>query len=359
MSDRENNKVIFWTIAIDDLQRNVGNVGGIAVQMNYWSQEFMRNGWDIYSLSKFEAREANGIKFIRMFHIRYIRIFVEFILSFIYLFKIRPNLVVTRGADRQLGYLSFYTKILGIKYVHFAASDADFEPAGNPGLKKIDNFLYCSGLRRLRYVVVQNSNQGNLLQKNHYRKQKTLVIPNIWIGQKGNKNTNKNIDFLWVSNLRELKRPLWFLELAKNNPTYQFVMIGGANDKKLYHQCEQIANTISNLKFLGPKKIEEVNEYFTQAKYFVCTSSVEGFPNTFLQAWSNNIPVLTTFDPSDRVVTYKLGKYVTSIEEMNKELSKILSCDYKEMQEHIKEYFSLNHDVAMRYNELIQFVDLI
>lgn len=356
MSKERKNKVIFWTTAIDLLHRNVGNIGGIAVQMNYWSQEFIKNDWQVYSLSQFEKKERNGIRFVRVFYIRYIRIFLEFILSFVYLSIIRPDLVVTRGADRQLGYLSIYTKFLGIKYVHFAASDADFELSGNPGLNKKDNSLYVYGLRRLKYIVVQNLNQVNLLQRNHYRKQKTLVIPNIWVEQKEDKDIKKDIDFLWVSNLRELKRPLWFLELAKKNPRYEFVMIGGASDKTLYHKCEQEAKDIHNLLFLGSKTFEEVNKYFTHAKCFICTSRIEGFPNTFLQAWSNNIPVLTSFDPSDRVTTYNLGIYVTGIDEMNEELLKILSCDYKKMQENIKMYFSSNHDVAMRYKELIQFV---
>ena len=88
MGKEKHNKVIFWTSAIDNLYRNVGNVGGIAVQMNYWSQEFIRNGWHVYSLSQFEKKGTNGIRFIRIFYIRYIRIFLEFILSFVYLFKI-------------------------------------------------------------------------------------------------------------------------------------------------------------------------------------------------------------------------------------------------------------------------------
>lgn len=351
-----NKKVIFWTTTIDELHRNVGNVGGIAVQMNYWSQEFLNNGWKVYSLSRFESREKNRIKYLRVYYPRYIRVFLEFVLSFVYLLKVRPTIVITRGADRQLYYLSLYTSILGIKYIHFSGSDADFELLGNKMFKKIDNRLYIRGLRRIKYIVVQNANQEALLRKNHYRSQNIMTIPNIWPdSSSANDVTPKTIDFLWVGNFRDLKRPKWFVDLAKRNPQYHFTMIGGVSNKSLYDECHKAASELPNLDFMGSKSFNEVNKYFTQARCLICTSTVEGFPNTFLQAWSNNIPVLTTFDPSGRVAKYGLGRFVTDFEQMNSAVPRMFAEKYSIMQESIKSYFSTNHNVKIRYEELIKF----
>lgn len=352
-----NKRIIFWTTTIDELHRNVGNVGGFAVQMNYWSQEFMKNGWKVNSLSKFKAREEGGINYLRVFYPRYIRIFVEFILSFFYLLKVRPSIVITRGADRQLSYLSKYTSLLGIKHIHFSGSDADFDINGNKLLSKKNNKLYVSGIRRLKFTVVQNSNQESLLRKNHFREQQILVIPNIWPIKETICQKNKSIDFLWVGNFRDLKRPMWFIELAKRNPQYSFTMIGGVSNRALYEECRKIASELPNIDFLGRKSFDEVNEYFTKAKCLVCTSTVEGFPNTFLQAWSNSIPVLSTFDPSGRVTKYKLGIYTTDFEEMNSEVSHILNENYEELQRAIIEYFKANHNSESRYKELIDFIN--
>ena len=138
---------------------------------------------------------------------------------------------------------------------------------------------------------------------------------------------------------------------------YNFTMIGGISNKYLYEECKKQGNTLQNLVFLGPKDFEEVNEYFECAKCFVCTSEVEGFPNTFLQAWSNSIPVLTTFDPSERVTNYKLGKYVTDFDELDSGVSYILDEEYSDLQSAIVEYFKTNHNSEFRYKELMEFIN--
>lgn len=357
MCARLRKKVFIWSTVLDSYYRREGLIGGIAVQLSCWAMEFMGNGWDVYSLSECSRGVLNKVHFLRCFKISRLRYLLDALLAFVYMLIVRPDVVITRGADRNVSYLSLLSGLFNFKYVYFAASDADFGPNGKDALPARDNKLYLYGLHRLKYVVVQNGKQEALLRTNHFRNQNVLLIPNVWQALKADVDMQaKDVDFLWVSNLRSLKRPEWFIELARRNPEYRFVMIGGSNDDVLYEKCERSAGCVHNLEFLGPKNFDEVNEYFATSKCFVCTSEFEGFPNTFLQAWFNDIPVLTTFDPSGRVVNYGLGVYAADFDELNSGVSSVLSDDYSVMCQNVRSYFFDNHNVSRRFLEFMNFL---
>lgn len=357
MSKERKNKVIFWTTAIDNLYRNIGNIGGIAIQMNYWSKEFVANNWDVYSLSQNSRRVFNDIKFLKLPQIRYVGILIEIFLSLYYILTIRPKILIIRGAARNISYLSLWCKLTKTKFVFFGASNSDFIPGEEILPSNKDKKLYRNGLKRINYVVAQNNEQKELLLKN-YGNKKCIIIPNIWPSNNNNQQ-KKEIDYLWVGNFRGLKRPEWFIRLAEENPQYKFVMIGGPSDKALYDECRKKAENISNLSFLGGKTFDEVNNYFANARCFVCTSTMEGFPNTFLQAWSNCIPVLSTFTPSGLVEKHNLGTVVNDYDEMNRGLHIILEEDnYKQKQQAIELYFNDAHCPTNMYNKLMDMLDL-
>jgi glycosyltransferase involved in cell wall biosynthesis len=69
---------------------------------------------------------------------------------------------------------------------------------------------------------------------------------------------------------------------------------------------ERIART-PNLEYLGELPIEAVNQRMAQAAIHVNTSSLEGFPNTFIQAWAQGAVVATiSVDPAEEGME-KLG----------------------------------------------------
>lgn len=355
MSKSNKQKVIFWTTAIDNLYRGVGNIGGIAIQMGYWSKEFLSNSWKVYSLSQNSKKKVNNITFLKLPDIRFIGIFIEMFLSLYYILAIRPNVIVVRGASRNISYLSLWCKLTGTKLVLFGASNSDFIPGEEILPSNRDKKLYGSGLKRINYIVAQNNEQKELLLSN-YGNKKCIVIPNIWPSNCNNRK-EKDIDFLWVSNFRGLKRPEWFIKLAKENPQYSFTMIGAANEKILYDKCQEEAKCVPNLSFLGGKSFDEVNLYFARTRCFVCTSTMEGFPNTFLQAWSNNIPVLSTFTPSGLVEKHNLGIIVKDYDDMNNQLNTILEDDYyNKARKSIQEYFTEAHNPKLMYDKLMQMI---
>ncbi len=108
---------------------------------------------------------------------------------------------------------------------------------------------------------------------------------------------------LWVSNIRREKRPDRILELAQRLPEARIHMVGGSlpDEESLFRDVKQAAAARSNVSFHGRLSYWGANRLYGRAKLLVNTSDVEGFPNSYLQAWIRGVPVVTLIDP-DRVI---------------------------------------------------------
>ncbi|MFO8067855.1 MAG: glycosyltransferase [Bacteroidales bacterium] len=326
--------------------------------MYLWASIFSKKGWDVYSFSENKSQGLEFINFLRYPTKRYIGILIELFYSLFLIFRYRPEIIIIRGATRALSYLSLYAKLTNTKIVFFAASDSDLQISKELIAADHDKKLFRYGLKRVDSFILQNNLQQALLLKNYNKS--GLVIPNIWDKDRWQHlETDSGLEdyILWVSNFRYLKRPQWFIDIAKKMPHLNFVMVGGPVDKELFETCESVVEEIPNLSFLGPQSLEYVNALFAKAKVFVCTSTIEGFPNTFLQAWSQNVPVISTFDPSDIIKEYGLGVFVKNIEELINALELLQNeQDYFAFKERIRSYFKNNHDPDFCYEKLVGFL---
>ena len=349
-------KVIVWTPLLYNLYREVGAVGGIAIQMSFWAKTFSERGWQVYSISNYEKTSIEGIQFLKMPQLRIVGYFIDLLYSFFYIATIRPDVILFRGASRTLAHLSLFSKLFGAKLIFLGASDTDFKHEQELISRKHDRVLYRFGLRNTKYFVAQNQIQYDLLI-NEYDKKNVVIIPNIWLLQE--QESKERDIILWVSNFRQIKRPQWFIQLAKDFPQYKFVMVGAALDKDLFEECKSEADKLQNLDFMGGQSFANVNKLFAQAKYFICTSEIEGFPNTFLQSWSNSIPVITTFDPSGLVRDKELGIVIYSCEELKKAVD-LIERDkslYTAMKNNIDNYFAQSHSAIKQYDKLINLIN--
>jgi glycosyltransferase involved in cell wall biosynthesis len=84
------------------------------------------------------------------------------------------------------------------------------------------------------------------------------------------------------------------------------------------------AARLPNVTLLGFVPYTEVGALFDRARLFLNTSTVEGFPNTFLQAWVRGVPVVSFFDPDRLVRQQRLGVAVDSLDEMRAALDRLL-----------------------------------
>lgn len=357
---KSNRNVIIWSKEVFDLIDG-RPIGGIAVQMFFWSKIFTEHGWNVYSLSecshKTTARDNIIFKPIRS--IRGINLLLEWCWSLVYLLSIRPNVVIFRGANRQLLPLALLSRPLNIKLVYFSASDVNFEPGKELVGSEINRKLYHYSLKHIRYFITQNTHQSETLRVNFGNN--SLMLPNIWAENIAIDCSNViHGDVVWIANFRRLKRAEWVLNLAKRMPEIKFVMAGGRlGSDSYYDEIEEKSRLISNVSFLGPQSFLQANSLVANSKVLLCTSTFEGFPNTFLQAWSNGIPVVSTVDPSGVIAKFNLGIVARTEEEILLALLRLMNDNeyYEQISRSVLDYFNTHHSAKLGYNKLIQYIN--
>jgi glycosyltransferase involved in cell wall biosynthesis len=205
------------------------------------------------------------------------------------------------------------------KFVFRIASDTDCEP------EKLlieynywrDRRIYEYGLRRADAVLAQSALQQEAMQRN-YGISSTLASMLVDQPREVSAFEARVIPVLWVSNMRQLKRPDLVLDFAAGSPEIAVHMIGGriADSADLFDAVRRRASTLSNVMFHGQIPYHDVNDYFAKARVFVNTSDIEGFPNSYLQAWARGTPVVAFFDPDGLIAREGLGVAVSDMDEM-------------------------------------------
>jgi glycosyltransferase involved in cell wall biosynthesis len=223
-------------------------------------------------------------------------------------------------AGGLVGQIAMFCARRGKRFVFRAASDADCMPDALIGMSRWrarDKWLYEHGLRGADAVLVQTRHQQELMRRN-YGIESSIAGLAIQPGHSERAFTERDIDALWVSNMRRVKRPDVLLSVADQLPRVSFHMIGGTVNgaESFFETVRAQAASRSNVTFHGAVAYRDVSSFYGRARVFVNTSDVEGFPNTYLQAWASGTPVVAFFDP-DRVIEREgLGAAVRTSDEM-------------------------------------------
>jgi glycosyltransferase involved in cell wall biosynthesis len=179
----------------------------------------------------------------------------------------------------------------GKPFVFMTACEEDCD--GRYGSKngRLFGMLYRYGLRRADRILVQTRRDGELLRRTYGLE--STVFPNLFPA-KPPAQTPKDV-FLWVGRCSALKRPDLYLDLAQALPEERFVMIApeAAVEEDLLSEVQRRAKDLPNVEMHGEIPFSEIQPWFDRAKVLVCTSTVEGFPNTFLQAAQGRTPILS------------------------------------------------------------------
>jgi glycosyltransferase involved in cell wall biosynthesis len=258
------------------------------------------------------------------------------------------------------GITAWYCRMTGRKFIFRVASDSDCEKQHDRIRFWRDRRLYDYGLKSADLVAVQTQVQARMLAENH-RLASSLVNMLVEPPRRSSVVT-KDIDVLWLSNLRALKRPELVLELARQLPHVNFTLAGGAfpyaAGKTYFEDVKAAADRLPNVSMPGAIRYSDSGAWFDRSRIFLNTSSIEGFPNTFLQAWIRGVPVVSFFDPDGIVRRQQLGAVATSLDDMRESIRGLLDVAvYRENLGRRARDFALREftsAAASRYIELLE-----
>jgi glycosyltransferase involved in cell wall biosynthesis len=255
-------------------------------------------------------------------------------------------------AEYITGQVAWWCRANGRKFVYTVANNMDCDRR-LPELRKLrERVLYRYGLRHADYVVAQTRHQQSMLRENFGVDSEVIPMP-----CPGAVNGQYQppvppapgvARIVWVARISPFKRLEWLLDVAEVLPEMSFEIVGVVehdNDysRGLMHRCE----TLSNVTFRGRVAREQMPEVYRNATCLCCTAIVEGFPNTFLEAWSQGIPIVSTYDPDDLIATHELGAAAHDVESLAAGLSKLHSDPsvWQGASQRSRQYYLDNHTV--------------
>jgi len=259
--------------------------------------------------------------------------------------KADADIYLTRAGGWLTGAVSLFARLHGRRSAFWTASrmDPDNYTRSNGWPVHIWR-LYRYGVRTSDLILTQSEEQRQSLKEVAGRD--AHVVRNVWdipaAAYPGDKS-----GVLWVANMRELKRPHMLLDVAERLPSIEFTMVGAKRPDapELFEAVRARTRRLANVHFVGQVPFGEMPPYYAQAALVACTSTIEGFPNTFLQGWSSGTPVVSTVDPDGVIEQHHLGAHCDTVEAMSEAVRDILGNPegYREMQQRCREYVKQYH----------------
>ena len=213
-------------------------------------------------------------------------------------------------------------------------------------------------IRFANTILVLSDFQKDKLKKN-FGREGIITRIHMPLPEPGRPAKTRPPVMLWVGSINERKQPELFLELAQAIPQARFQMVGGSTDLDYVKMIRDKAKTIHNLEYVGFVPFDKINKYFRQAAVFVSTSTSEGFPNTFIQAWMNYSPVVSlNIDPDNVIDRYKLGFHSKTFNQLVKDVEILLGDEQlrHEISENCRHYTEENHNIKEVVKKHIEVV---
>ncbi|MGE0480120.1 MAG: glycosyltransferase family 4 protein [Phycisphaerae bacterium] len=349
-----------------------GRISGADVQQAVIARGLLERGWrvtfvvfddgpdtphevDGIRLERAYARDA-GWPRVRFIHPRWTGLHAA-------IGRARPDVVYQRAAGCETGIVGCYRRLHPrCRFVFACGSDSDVAADLHYLRTARDRGLYRFGLRAADAIVTQSTQQTEQLRANFKRDgvliPSAVARPDSSVDRGARPATPPRL--LWVGRVSYEKRPEWFVELAAERAGWRFALVGDANHATDHARSVLArARQLPNLTLHGAVAHAEMATHYDAADLLVCTSHWEGFPNTFLEAWSRGAPVASTVDPDGVIQRHGLGVVADSPAELEERCDHLLrdAARYRAMSLRCQAYVAEHHRVeraAQQYELLFE-----
>jgi glycosyltransferase involved in cell wall biosynthesis len=307
-------------------------IGGSEMQCHLIAQELHRRGHDVHFVAVGGAQSAPDISY----HVQSVAASAKQIAAAC--IAIRPDVVYWRFNKRN-----FYTAakliaranipiVFAISHVADTQRWASKRVSSGSDWRDLYRILRDRILSRWNYqgfrfvagIVANNADHLNLIPLDPQ-----LHVPNI-VGElpenPGEPSQWPRPYCLWVASIKQQKQPEKFIELADRlgGLGIDFLMIGKVDSPKYAHIVNGLRLPRS-FHYLGAKDARAVNRFVKGALFVVHTCRPEGFPNIFIEAWSQAKPVVSLcFDPEGLLRRENIGICSGDFEQFVKDVTSLI-----------------------------------
>jgi glycosyltransferase involved in cell wall biosynthesis len=224
--------------------------------------------------------------------------------------KENPSVIYHRVLMPYTYWLAKYAKKRSIPFILHITSEHSITFRSAP-FSAIRRILLQKTIKCGANLLVQTPEQK--LKLIRYYPKSIAVIPNLVYPAQYYDPEGREKNILWIGKSSRIKQMSLFLDAAEKmrDLNVNFIIISRFLDDKTSNQLLSRIGTLTNVKNLGEKTNDFINEYLQKKAYLLVNTSLsEGFSNTFLQAWSAGVPVISlNSNPGNIFLEKEVGFY--------------------------------------------------
>jgi glycosyltransferase involved in cell wall biosynthesis len=330
-------------------------VGGAERQQWLLARALVAAGWSVrggvrQALPMGQRRSIDGVEFVGVGGGHILLTWYRFLSAE------RPDWLYWRCADHLLGPVARIARLAHVRTIFAAGFDSDVQPRHALHRRRRWWPLYAWGLSQAERLFLQHGGQLSALP--HKWQSKAYVVRSVAGGRASVKpHAERERYVAWVGMLRQPKRPDLLLEIAGHAPAIRFIVCGGPSahrsSPRYGSQILEALAALPNVEFLGQVEPDRAQRVIADAAVLLSTSDGEGFPNTFLQAWSSGTPVVSLkIDPDSVIEQARLGVVADGVDAAINALRGLL--DSPEQRDEIgvraRQYIATHHSEAVVMN---------
>ncbi len=335
-----------------------GFVGGVEWQTTMLARWLADRGYNVAMLTWDEGgpaeekfgnvrvikvcRQRAGIRGIRFFHPKWTGLVSA-------MRRADADIYYHNCAEAETGQIGLWCRRNRRRFVFTVAHDSDCSLRVPLLTSFPERLLYRSGLRSADEIIAQTFTQQKLLRENYNLDSTVIRMPCPGPGEGSiiPRDSSSSNRVLWIGRVCRQKRPDRLIEIALACPEMQFDLIGPVYSDVYSRGVVSRARNIANITVHGMIPKNDVLTYYQKSVCLCSTSDSEGFPNTFLEAWSTGLPIVSLFDPDGLIESRCLGITAVNTEGLISGVKRLRRDPdfYRKASRNARRYHEENHSV--------------